>query len=54
MTLGNALRGGGLGTPERLTAALVEAAIDPGRRAETLSLEEFARLTGALAATSRP
>ena len=53
-TLGNALRGGGLGTPERLTAALIEAAIDPGRRAETLSLEEFARLTGALAATSRP
>ena len=52
-TLGNALRGGGLGAPERLTAALAQAGIDPGRRAETLSLHEFAGLTGALAATSR-
>ena len=42
-TLGNALRGGGLGAPERIAAALAEAAIDRGRRAETLSLEEFAR-----------
>ena len=46
--LGNALRGGGLGAPERLAAALAEAAIDPARRAETLSLEEFVRLTEAL------
>jgi 16S rRNA (adenine1518-N6/adenine1519-N6)-dimethyltransferase len=51
--LGNALRGGGLAPPERLAAALTAAAIDPGRRAETLSLEEFARLTDALAALSR-
>ncbi|HEY7142565.1 MAG TPA: 16S rRNA (adenine(1518)-N(6)/adenine(1519)-N(6))-dimethyltransferase RsmA [Methylomirabilota bacterium] len=47
-TLGNALRGGGLGSHERLAAALAEAAIDGGRRAETLSLEEFARLADAL------
>jgi 16S rRNA (adenine1518-N6/adenine1519-N6)-dimethyltransferase len=49
-TLGNALRGGGLGAPERVTAALAGAAIDPRRRAETLSLAEFARLADALAA----
>jgi 16S rRNA (adenine1518-N6/adenine1519-N6)-dimethyltransferase len=47
-TLGNALRGGGLGSPERLAAALAEAAIDGGRRAETLALEEFARLADAV------
>ena len=47
-TLGNALRGGGLGSVGRLAAALAEAAIDGGRRAETLSLEEFARLADAL------
>ena len=47
-TLENALRGGGLGSPGRLAAALAEAAIDGGRRAETLSLEEFARLADAL------
>ena len=47
-TLGNALRGGGLGAPDRLAVALAESAIDAGRRAETLSLEEFARLADAL------
>lgn len=47
-TLGNALRGGGLGGAERLAAALDRATIDGGRRAETLSLEEFARLADAL------
>ena len=47
-TLGNALRGGGLGSAGRLAAALAEAAIDGGRRAETLSLEEFARLADVL------
>ncbi len=47
-TLGNALRGGGLGSPERLAAALAAVAIDGGRRAETLTLEEFARLADAL------
>lgn len=35
-------------TRERLTAALAEANIDPKRRGETLSLEEFARLTDCL------
>jgi 16S rRNA (adenine1518-N6/adenine1519-N6)-dimethyltransferase len=53
-TLGNALRGGGLGSAAQIAAALAAAGIDGGRRAETLSLEEFARLAGALAATSRP
>ena len=47
-TLGNALRGGGLGSSERLAAALAAAAVAGGRRAETLSLEEFARLADAL------
>jgi 16S rRNA (adenine1518-N6/adenine1519-N6)-dimethyltransferase len=53
-TLANALRGGGLGSPERLAAALDTAAIDGGRRAETLAIEEFARVVDALGrATSR-
>jgi 16S rRNA (adenine1518-N6/adenine1519-N6)-dimethyltransferase len=47
-TLGNALRGGGLGSPARLAAALAGAGIDAQRRAETLSLEEFARLADRL------
>jgi 16S rRNA (adenine1518-N6/adenine1519-N6)-dimethyltransferase len=47
-TLANALRGGGLGSGDRLDAALARAAIDGRRRAETLSLEEFARLAEAL------
>jgi len=47
-TLGNALRGGGLGSSQRLAAALDTAAIDGGRRAETLAIEEFARLADAL------
>jgi 16S rRNA (adenine1518-N6/adenine1519-N6)-dimethyltransferase len=51
-TLGNALRGGGLGSPERLAAALAGAGIDGRRRAETLSLEEFARLADALHGTA--
>jgi 16S rRNA (adenine1518-N6/adenine1519-N6)-dimethyltransferase len=46
-TLGNALRGGGLGSARRLAAVLDAAAIDGRRRAETLSLEEFARLADA-------
>ena len=41
-TLRNALRG--LGDPERADRALSTAGIDPGRRGETLSIEEFARL----------
>lgn len=47
-TLANALRGGGLGTAPRVTGALVAAGIDPGRRAETLRLDEFARLAAFL------
>jgi 16S rRNA (adenine1518-N6/adenine1519-N6)-dimethyltransferase len=50
-TLLNALRSDAeLGTPEVLRRALDAAAIDPGRRAETLSPEEFAALERALAA----
>jgi len=43
-TLANALRGGGLGSAQLIASALDRAAVDGGRRAETLSLEEFARL----------
>ena len=39
----------GLGIPDdRIRRALAEAGIDPARRAETLSLEEWARLSAAL------
>jgi 16S rRNA (adenine1518-N6/adenine1519-N6)-dimethyltransferase len=48
-TLGNALRGAGLGSAQRVVAVLAAAEIDGGRRAETLSLEEFARLASAVA-----
>jgi 16S rRNA (adenine1518-N6/adenine1519-N6)-dimethyltransferase len=47
-TLANALRGGGLWSAARLTSALTDAGIDGGRRAETLTLVEFARLSDAL------
>jgi len=47
-TLANALRGGGLGSAERVGSALAQAGIHGGRRAETLALEEFARLADAL------
>lgn len=50
-TLANALRGGGLGSAQQIAAALDRAAIDGGRRAETLALEEFARLADALGHT---
>lgn len=44
-TLSNALKSdAGLASPEALTAALAAAGIDGGRRAETLSVAEFARL----------
>jgi 16S rRNA (adenine1518-N6/adenine1519-N6)-dimethyltransferase len=49
-TLGNSLRASRLASPERLGRALAAAGIDPGRRAETLSVEEWARLERALAA----
>jgi 16S rRNA (adenine1518-N6/adenine1519-N6)-dimethyltransferase len=52
-TLGNALRGGGLGSAARLVAALADAGIDGGRRAETLSLEEFGRLADVLGLAPR-
>lgn len=45
--LPNALKTLGLGREEAL-AALNEAGVDPSRRGETLSLEEFSALTGAL------
>jgi 16S rRNA (adenine1518-N6/adenine1519-N6)-dimethyltransferase len=41
-TLRNALRG--LGDADRADRALSQAGIDPGRRGETLSIEEFAKL----------
>lgn len=42
-TLANALKGAGF-LPENIDRAVDRAGIDPGRRGETLSLEEFARL----------
>jgi 16S rRNA (adenine1518-N6/adenine1519-N6)-dimethyltransferase len=48
-SLANALAAGlGLGT-ERARRLVAAAGIDPGRRAETLSLAEFARLAAATA-----
>lgn len=43
-TLGNALKAGRIAAPEELQAALADEGIDPGRRAETLSVEEFAAI----------
>ena len=52
-SLANALTGPALGwTRERAQAALSAAGIDPGRRGETLSAEEFARLAQAGAAST--
>src|SRR5690606_24302093 len=53
-TLSNALRAGRIAAPEALSAALAEAEIDPQRRAETLSIEEFARLSRILGAWEEP
>ncbi len=47
-TLGNALRASRLGSPAALARALAAADVDPARRAETLSVEEWARLARAL------
>ena len=47
-TLANALRGGGL-PKEQVRAAMERAQMDPQRRGETLSLEEFGRLADAFA-----
>jgi 16S rRNA (adenine1518-N6/adenine1519-N6)-dimethyltransferase len=50
-TLANALAGG-LGLSARQARAAADAAgVDPGRRAETLTLADFARLAGALPAS---
>lgn len=49
-TLGNALKAARIAEAEALAAAFAEAGIDPGRRAETLSVPEFAALSRALAA----
>ena len=52
-TLLNSLKSdSSLGTPEMLAAALASAAIDPQRRAETLSVAEFASLERALSSGS--
>jgi 16S rRNA (adenine1518-N6/adenine1519-N6)-dimethyltransferase len=47
-TLGNALRAGNVAEPEALAAALDRARVDPARRAETLTLAEWAALDRAL------
>ncbi|MEW6183879.1 MAG: 16S rRNA (adenine(1518)-N(6)/adenine(1519)-N(6))-dimethyltransferase RsmA [Bacillota bacterium] len=48
-TLLNALAGSGLGlSREALKALLVQAGIDPGRRGETLNLEEFSAVARSL------
>jgi 16S rRNA (adenine1518-N6/adenine1519-N6)-dimethyltransferase len=47
-TLGNALRAARLAPPGDLAAALAAAGIDPRRRGETLSVEEWAALDRAL------
>ena len=46
--LANALAAGRIVSPERLAAALAGAGIDPRRRGETLSVEEWAALDRAL------
>ena len=46
-TLGNALKALGL-AKEKLAQALTAAGVDAGRRGETLSLDEFARLADIL------
>jgi 16S rRNA (adenine1518-N6/adenine1519-N6)-dimethyltransferase len=47
-TLGNALKAGKVAPPEVLAAALAQAGVDPGRRGETLTIEEWASLERAL------
>ena len=50
-TLGNALKAARIAEPGVLAGALAAAGVDPGRRAETLSVAEFAALSRALAAS---
>jgi 16S rRNA (adenine1518-N6/adenine1519-N6)-dimethyltransferase len=47
-TLGNALKAARLAPAEALRAALQRVEIDPGRRGETLTVEEWEKLTTAL------
>jgi 16S rRNA (adenine1518-N6/adenine1519-N6)-dimethyltransferase len=49
--LRNSLSGGLALPPARVEATLARVGVDPRRRAETLSLQEWADVTGALAAT---
>lgn len=49
-TVANSLKGAGVAAADALARAFEQAGIDPGRRAETLSVEEFAALTRALLA----
>lgn len=51
-TLLNSLKSGAIATPDHLGEALKQAGVEPTRRAETLSIEEFAALERALAARS--
>jgi 16S rRNA (adenine1518-N6/adenine1519-N6)-dimethyltransferase len=51
-TVTNSLRDEGL-SPESIAEALADAAIQPSRRAETLTLAEFAALANALAGESK-
>jgi 16S rRNA (adenine1518-N6/adenine1519-N6)-dimethyltransferase len=48
-TLANSLKGARVAGPDEMAAAFASAGIDPQRRAETLSVEEFAALTRAIA-----
>ena len=52
-TLLNSLTAYGKWSKDQIAAACIAASIDPGRRAETLSIEEFARLARALPSTGR-
>ena len=47
-TILNSLKGSAIREPERITAALAQAKIDPQRRAETVSIVEFGALSEAL------
>ncbi len=51
-TLGNALRAGEVAPPGALAAALAATGLDPGRRGETLTVEEWAALERALGPAS--
>ena len=53
-TLGNSLSGTAGYGKEEMEGFLKKAAIDPGRRAETLSLEEFASIANAMGSGALP